>query len=426
MTGKLIQSLTVVALIAQPAFALSVLSHEEMVDIVWDSNIRPLLESRFPEASPEQMKRAHGFAYGGSVIQDLGYYPLGNQVITNFLHYVRTGDFIAALIRDARDINEYAFALGALGHYVADSWGHAAVNLSTPILYPKLQQKYGDWVTYEDDHDAHRRTEFSLDVLEVAKHRYNSQQYHDFIGFDVSEDLLERAFEDTYGIPMDSLLHYDDLTLETFRFAVAKVIPEMTEVALATHKPELSGERHDAARKIFLYRLSRVDYEQQFGNKYRRPGVFARILGFLLKLIPFGPAKILGYRNPTPQTEDYYFRSMDKAIDEYRSLLAQVKAGNLAIANRNLDTGQASHEAEYKLSDRTYASLVKRLAKNQFRHVTPALRANVLAYFSAGAPANGSIPGHEWKQIAAALEVLRTQPSSADQIQVGSKAERPK
>jgi hypothetical protein len=177
------------------------------------------------------MKKAHAFAYGGAVIQDVGYYPLGNQLFTNFLHYVRTGDFVAWMIRDARDINEYAFALGALSHYAADAWGHSAVNLSVPILYPKLRHQFGNWVTYQDDHEAHLRTEFSFDVLEVAKHRYNSQQYHDFIGFQVSEGLLERAFQDTYGIPMDTLLHYDDLTLETFRFAVGRVVPEMTEVA---------------------------------------------------------------------------------------------------------------------------------------------------------------------------------------------------
>jgi hypothetical protein len=415
--GRFVQLLALVCFIAQPVFAVSVLSHEEVVDMVWDSTIRPMIETRFPGASPEQIKRAHGFAYGGSVIQDVGYYPLGNQVFTNFLHYVRSGDFVSALIRDARDINEYAFALGALGHYVADCWGHAAVNLSTPILYPKLRQTYGDWVTYQDDHDAHRRTEFSFDVLEVAKHRYNSQEYHDFIGFDVSEDLLERAFEDTYGIPMDSLLHYDDLTLETFRFAVAKVIPEMTQVALATNKPQVSGERNDRAKKVFLYRLSRVDYEKQFGNKYRRPGFFARILGFFLKLIPFGPAKILGYHNPSPETEDYYFRSMDRAIDEYRSLLVEVKAGNLNLANRNLDTGEISRESEYRLADRTYASLVNRLAKDHFQHITPVLRANVLTYFSQGAPTNGSIRSDQWKRVEASLEALRAQPTPSDQTQ---------
>src|SRR5215469_14222638 len=193
--GKLTLALAVVVIICEPLTAVSVLAHEQMIDITWESDIRPLLIHRFPQATADQVKRAHSFAYGGSVIQDMGYYPLGNQLFTNLLHYVRTGDFVLLMIQDARDINEYAFALGALSHYAADAWGHSAVNLSVPILYPKLHEQYGDWVTYENNRDAHLRTEFSFDVLEVAKHRYNSQQYHDFIGFQVSQDLLERAFE---------------------------------------------------------------------------------------------------------------------------------------------------------------------------------------------------------------------------------------
>jgi hypothetical protein len=399
--------LAVAVLICEPLAAVSVLSHEQVIDITWESDIRPILVARFPEATAEQMKRAHSFAYGGSVIQDVGYYPLGNQLFTNFLHYARTGDFVAWMIRDARDINEYAFALGALSHYAADAWGHAAVNLSVPKLYPKLREQYGDWVTYEDNHEAHLRTEFSFDVLEVAKHRYNSQQYHDFIGFQVSENLLERAFLDTYGIPMDTLLHYDDLTLETFRFAVSRVVPEMTEVALATHRPEVSHERQDVAKQEFVYHLSRADYENQYGNKYRRPGIFARILGFVIKLIPFGPAKILGYRNPTPAAEDYYFRSMDRAIDEYRQLLQQVKTNHLELPNRNLDTGRLTRAGDYALADRTYVALVHRLAEDRFRHVTPALRANVLAYFSEGIPANRSVKSGDWKKVQAALRELK-------------------
>ncbi len=406
--------LCVIAVVtAYPLVAVSVLSHEEMIDVAWDPGIRPLLLTRFPNATPEQLKRAHSFAYGGSVIQDLGYYPLGNHTFTNLLHYVRSGDFVMFLLRDARDMNEYAFALGALSHYAADSWGHQAINIAEPILYPKIRREYGNFVTYEDDHREHLRTEFSFDVLEVAKHRYNSQQYHDFIGFDVSEDLLERAFQDTYGFPMDNLLHYDDLTMETVRFAVAKVIPEMTEVALATNKPKVHHERQDLAKKEFLFHLSRADYEKQFGNKYRRPGFFARILGFLIKLVPLGPAKILGYRNPTAKAEDDYFRSMDAAMDEYRRFLQQAGADQLQLPNRNLDTGRLTHAGEYKLCDQSYAALVKELAKDDFAHMTPGLKANILAFFSEGFPAQGSLNRHDWKKLNPALGRLRNWPALA-------------
>jgi hypothetical protein len=326
---------------------------------------------------------------------------------------VRSGDFISFLLRDAHDVNEYAFALGALSHYAADSWGHASVNRGVPILYPSLKRKYGDFITYEDDHEAHLRTEFSFDVLEVAKHRYNSQQYHDFIGFDVSEDLLERAFQDTYGMKMDDLLHYDDLTLETFRFAVGKVVPEMTQVALATNKPKVSHEDPDRAKKEFLYHLSRADYEKQFGNKYRRPGIFARILGFLIKLLPFGPAKILGYRNPTPQAEDLYFRSMDQAMDHYRHFLQQIKGGQLELPNRNFDTGASTRLGEYALCDQTYGELVRRLAKKHFREMNPGVRSNILNFFDDATPPAKSMNAREWKKVHAALLALKNSPGQA-------------
>ena len=391
---------------AGPLAGVSVLSHEEMVDIAWDSEIWPIIQSRFPGASAEEIKKARAFAYGGSVIQDVGYYPLGNQEFTNYLHYIRTGDFVAWMIREARTRNELAFALGALSHYAADIHGHQAVNFSVPIVYPKLRKKYGTWVTYEDDREAHLRTEFSFDVLEVAKHRYNSQQYHDFIGFDVSEDLMERAFQDTYGLPMDDLLHYDDLTLETFRFAIAKIIPEMTQVALATNKPRVHHEKEDSAKKEFLYHLSRTDYEREFGTKYRRPGIFARILGFLIRLIPFGPAKILGYRTPTPEAEDHYFRSMDKAVAEYHELLTRVKVGELDFSNRNFDTGRRTHRGDYALCDRTYLALLERLAKDRFRHLTSAVKADVLEFYSEPIPAVRALkPGDQEKLQKALVEL---------------------
>ncbi|HEV2115278.1 MAG TPA: zinc dependent phospholipase C family protein [Terriglobales bacterium] len=398
---------------ARPLRGYSVLSHEEVIDLAWNTDILPALLKRFPTATPAELKRAHSFAYGGSVIQDVGYYPLGNKKFTNILHYVRTGDFVAWMLRDARNVEEYAFALGALSHYAADSFGHPAVNLSVPVEYPRLRARFGDWIPYETDHDAHLRTEFSFDVLEVAKHRYTSLQYHDFIGFDVSEDLLERAFVDTYGISLDQLLHFDDLTLETFRFAVGTVVPEMTQVALATHRPEIEHEYNNRAKQDFLYHLSRADYNQEFGTRYRRPGIFARILGFLIKLLPFGPAKVLGYRNPTPLTEDLYFRSMDHVLQEYHLLVRQVSAGDLRIPNRNLDTGLLTREGEYKLADQTYADLLRRLDRDHFAHLTPAVRSDIQQFFAAGPPENGSLKPSQWKKTEQALTLLRVASAGA-------------
>jgi hypothetical protein len=146
--------------------AYAVLAHEAIVDSAWDANIRPLLLKRFPGATEAQIKEAHGYAYGGAIIQDMGYYPHGSFFFSDLTHYVRSGDFVLALLRDSKDVNGYAFALGALAHYAADNDGHPiGTNRAVPILYPKLKKKYGDSVSYEQDKLAHVKTEFGFDVL---------------------------------------------------------------------------------------------------------------------------------------------------------------------------------------------------------------------------------------------------------------------
>ena len=174
--------------------AYSVLTHEEIIDLLWDQQIVPLLKSRFPNATPDELKDAHAYAYGGSVIQDIGYYPFGNHLFSDLTHYVRTGDFVQAMLADAEDLNQLAFAIGSLSHYVADIHGHPYINRSVAIEYPKLAEEYGPYVPYDVDHHAHIRVEFGFDVLQVAKGRYAPEQYHNFIGFKVSQPLLERAF----------------------------------------------------------------------------------------------------------------------------------------------------------------------------------------------------------------------------------------
>lgn len=67
--------------------AYSVLTHEEIVDLLWADEIRPLLVERYPGLNEEQITAAHAYAYGGAVIQDLGYYPFGNREFSDLLHY---------------------------------------------------------------------------------------------------------------------------------------------------------------------------------------------------------------------------------------------------------------------------------------------------------------------------------------------------
>src|SRR5581483_3149871 len=293
----------------------------------------------------------------------------------------------------------------------ADNWGHPAVNAGVAIEYPKLRAKYGDMVTYEDDPEAHIKTEFSFDVLQVAKRRYISKQFHDFIGFEVSQDLIKRAFEDCYGLPLDKIMELDDLAIGTYRFSISHVIPEMTQVALATKEVNVHGEKHDKARSEFLYHLSRADYERDFGAKYRKPGFFARLLAFLLKLIPkFGPFKALAYKTPTAQTEDIYFRSMDNVVAEYHKLIQQTEADDLSFPNRNLDTGKLTRPGDYRLADETYAKLVRQLAGDHFAHLTEPDKRDLLSYFANGAAKN-SLKPKDWEKTQQALAKLKDAPT---------------
>src|SRR5271157_3626927 len=273
------------------SFAYSVLTHEEIVDLLWSDEIRPLLLKRYPGLSEDQIKEAHAYAYGGAVIQDMGYYPFGSKDFSNLVHYVRSGDFVRELLLESQDANEYAFALGALAHYASDINGHGmAVNQAVPIEYPKLRAKFGKSVTYAQDKTAHLKTEFGFDTLQVSKNRYASQQYHDFIGFKVSKPLLERVFPVVYGMELKDVLTHEDLAVGSYRFSVSRLIPEMTQVALQTHKKDMMHEHPDFAKQKFLYRLSRSEYEKEWGKDYAKPGFGTRILSTLLRYMPrIGP-----------------------------------------------------------------------------------------------------------------------------------------
>jgi hypothetical protein len=363
--------------------AYSVLTHEEIVDLVWTDEIRPLLLKRYPGLTEEQIREAHAYAYGGAVIQDLGYYPFGSREFSDLVHYVRSGDFVRELLLESQDVNEYAFALGALSHYASDIAGHPAVNQAVAIEYPKLRAKYGKSVRYAQDKTAHLRTEFGFDTVQVAKNRYASQQYHDFIGFLVSKPLLERVFPVVYGVPLKDVLTHEDLAVGSYRFAVSRMIPRMTQVALQTHKKELMHETTDFAKRKFLYRLSRSDYEKQWGKDYKKPGAGTRILSTLLRYMPkIGPFKGMAFNNPTPQTEDLYFKSINTTVDHYRVFLEEVRNDKLVLPNCDLDSGQATKPAEYSLTDDAYAKLLEELSERKFNLTLPELRDNILQFYS--------------------------------------------
>jgi len=389
--------------------AYSVLTHEEIVDLLWTDEIQPLLLKRYPGLSEDQLKQAHAYAYGGAVIQDLGYYPFGSKEFSNLVHYVRSGDFVLELLLESQDVNEYAFALGALSHYAADIAGHPAANQSVAIEYPKLRAKYGQSVRYAQDKTAHLKTEFGFDTVQVAKNRYASQQYHDFIGFQVSEPLLGRVFPVVYGVELKEVLSHEDLAVGSYRFAVSHMIPEMTQVALQTHKKDLMRETPNFTKRKFLYRLSRSDYERQWGKDYVKPGAGTRILSTLLRYMPrIGPFKGLAFNNPTPQTEDLYFKSINTTVDRYRAFLEEVRSDSLVLPNCDLDSGNVTRAAEYLLTDDTYATLLAQLSERKFDRTSPALRDNILQFYSdLSLPIETKKDGVRWQAVLTDLDQLK-------------------
>jgi hypothetical protein len=399
-----------VALVSSPVTGYSVLTHEQVVDLLWEGQLRPLLLKRFPGASAADLRKAHAYAYGGSLVQDMGYYPLGSKFFSDLVHYVRAGDFVEALLHDASDLNEYAFALGALSHYAADNSGHPTINRVVAMEFPKLRKKYGETVTYADDPKQHIRTEFGFDMVQVAKNRYTSDAYHDMIGFEISKPLLQRAFQETYGLKLEDVFGNVDLAIGSYRRSVSTLIPAMTRVALVSRHDELVKDTPNFDKKKFLYYLSRSNYEHEWGTVYRRPGIGARTLALLLKLIPkVGPFKAVNFKIPTKQTEDMYIKSVDATIENYAALLREQGNGKLDLANRDCDTGRETRPGEYVLADKTYAHLVDELStKNTAGALNPAVIGNLLQFYAdPDAPNVTKQNARAWQKLQDELHALK-------------------
>ena len=386
------------------SYGYSVLTHEAIVDTLWEASIQKLLVARFPAATPEELEQAHAYVYGGCILQDMGYYPFSSKFFSDLTHYVRSGDFIVALIRESQDLNEYAFALGALAHYAADDSGHRlATNQAVPLLYPDLRAKFGRTVTYWDNPISHLRTEFGFDVLQVAKGRYAADAYHKFIGFQVSKPVLERAFHDTYGLELKDVFGSLDLALGSYRYSVSSVIPGMTRVAWQLKGDTVVKEIPGMTKKKFLYNLSRSSYEKDFGKGYHRPGIRTRMVAWVLKIVPkVGPFKSLKFRAPTPEVEKMFMTSFNATVDSYRALLAKAGGGPMELVNQNFDLGKPTVAGEYLGADLAYDKLLDKLAEHKFVAVSAELRTNILDYYKGRKPPVSpptKKAGAEWAKV---------------------------
>jgi hypothetical protein len=391
-------------------FSYAILAHQAIIDVVWESHLKPILRQKYPHATEDELDSAEAYAYGGSIIQDLGYYPHGSTLFSDLTHYVRSGDFIQALFRNSHDVYDYAFALGALAHYATDIEGHSlATNKAVPLLYPKLKKKYGIEVTYEDDPLAHAKTEFGFDVLQVARGHYASQDFHDFIGFEVSQSALDQAFAETYGLELRNVLSDEDKALNSYRRDVSTLIPKATRIAWSLKSKDIQAAEPSATHRKFLYNLSRSDYEKEWGKDYTQPTSGDKFLAFLYRLLPkIGPLRVLQLRLPTPDTEKLFEASFNAALDTYGGLLVEVRKGDLNLPNTNFDVGSATPPGKYHMSDAAQARLLDELTKQNFHGVTPSIRSEILDFFSnPDAPYSVKKDPKKWQRVQDELAQLR-------------------
>jgi hypothetical protein len=412
MRGSIIGlALTMVVVSVSPLSAYSVLSHEATIDATWDSTIQPFLKQRFPRSSAADLLRARSFAYGGSVIQDLGYYPFGNKFFSNLVHYVRSGDFVEALLREARTADELAFALGALAHYANDTSGHPeAVNVTVPIVFPKLHQKYGNVVTYAQAPRQHVVVEFSFDIVHAVGGAFLPDGYKRLIGFRVATPLLERAFHATYGLRMRDLFADQDRAISTYRYAVSQIIPALTEAAWRDKHDEIVKLTPAIDRSAFVFSYPREAFEQEYGRDYQRPGLFARFLGLLYRILPkLGPLKPLAFKAPTPEAAELFAQSFRDATARFRAEVNDLKDCRFDIRNTNFDTGRPSRYGEYTLADDAYAELVEMLSEQGLRNTPVALTRHIVAFYGDSPRPSAEDRKHRkrWAKVERALRELR-------------------
>jgi hypothetical protein len=392
------------------ARAYSVLTHEALIDASWDKFIKPLLKAKYPGSTEDQLKEAHAYAYGGSLLADMGYYPFGNTYFTNLAHYVRSGDFVENLLEEAQNVDEYAFAVGSLSHYFADEYGHSlATNITVPRVYPKIGQKFGSVVTYEEDHTSHSRVELSFDVLEIARGNYASTTYHDFIGFQVSKPLLERAFLKTYGQDINDVFGNLDLTVSTFRWAVKSLLPTVTHSAWQLKKNEIKKMNPSINERKFHYRMKNKAYYKEFGSSREKPKFKEVIVAFIIKIIPkIGPFKALRFKDVGPDGEKKLVASFDTTLSTYEHALTGLLAGPPVLPDIDFDTGKPTTPSEYGLCDKTYSDLLDKLSSNKFAHLTSPLQQNILDFYQKADTAQFAAKyAADWKKTSLALRQLK-------------------
>jgi hypothetical protein len=389
-----------------PASSLGLLAHEAIVDEAWAKSIKPLLKYKYPGATEEQLKTAHAYCYGGAIVPDIGYYPFGSPLFSHLVHYVRTGDFIMALLDEAHDINEYAFALGVLCHYETDGYGHPlSTNLIVPDLFPQLKKKYGNKVTFEEGRNQHARVEFGFDVLQTARGNYASDTYHDFIGFQISDSVLERAFFKTYGLHIKDVFTSLPIAIAVFRFSVKIFIPELTEDAWKVKRSFITRLNPLATKETYTYKFDKKNYRKEF----ILPKVQSMIATLVLEVLPkVGPLSRFNPKVPGPAAEKLYDQTFDSILTHYPAALIRLHSQDVSFDNIDWDTGAKTVIGEYKLADETYYTLLMKLERKKFADVPQSLKKNLTEYYDKRGPSSDyGIHSHKGKKITRALADMK-------------------
>jgi len=421
------------------AAAYSLLTHEQLIDLTWNDSIVPLLKSRYPNLTPPELDRARSFAYGGCVIQDMGYYPFGDEFFSNLTHYVRTGDFVLALFRNAHNANELAFAVGALSHYIGDSIGHSeATNRAVALQFPRLAARYGTSVNYAEGRHQHVQVEFAFDIDQIAKHRVAPLEYLRHIGIRVPTHQLALAFYETYGVTEDfgaGARH--KFNEDEYQIATRKLIPRVAYAVALMHHGHEVAEPDTADAKEIEKEAAEAATQYDWAAYRKKAGFETHLIAGVLWLLPkVGPLAMVAIKGPSEAAEADYMHSLVSATTVLRNRLAlftptddrqaqpaSATASNSAMGqpnpehplpNRDLDTGQVVKPGGYALTDETYAELLHRLTRDPGQPIPPGIKSDIQAYYSdPNAPITTKRKPRTWAQVQADLKTLAAMPTSA-------------
>ena len=398
-------------LASTPAVPYSVQTHQELIDLAWKQSIRPILLKTYPTLTEAQLQEAHAFAYGGSAIQDFGYYPFANGFFSDLTHYVRSGDFVISLLRNAHTADELAFAIGSLSHYIGDTVGHsAAINLAVPVEFPKLEQKYGTNVNYAQNPHAHVQTEFAFDINQLSKRRFAPSEYTRFVGLEVPRDLLRKAFFETYGLNLPDIIGTKGTSIRVYRYAVRRFLPNIARAETLLHKKSFPEDVPSPDLEDLKKDLIQASTDNNWEAYRKKPGVTSHLYaGFIYILPKVGTLKMLAIKGPTQDTEVLYIKSVNRSIKALRFVLTNYDHIERYIPNRDLDTGLVVKPGGYPLTDRTYATLLAMITKHPEKVIPNQLKHDITAYYAdPEAPITTKKDPPKWAQVQANLKTLKT------------------